>query len=569
MITRRKLLKLTLASLVIPALRSTKTRAAFLSPSPRLKAALVASAQPCPTLVLDGAQIEISHPWEQIPGLLAGVRTIRPQAVGYPGHHLADYWDWQTGWVDTPRLQYALGVPGDIIKLMTNPLCVNLDDLSMVCAETGAPAFFTANLLSRNPRLSSPGSADPLADAAAGKAFLLDGLRACAARGVTPRWLALGDSLAGEQPWQNSPAETVFRGDPVSGFTEYPQVALNWAAAARQYDPGLAVAAFAVGNIQTAEPAVTQWNRRLVQQLAGQAHIRALAFSLRFQGGMGISTGTNSAWGSSTQQKQQYALLKDPQALRALFSKPTTALQDWLNQPVGDGRAMRESGLRFWLNALYMVDPIGTLRFTWAHGLLLANALRSMLGEPAIDLVVMHNTSDPYHAAFFQQNPFLPLKLDASDGVDKPLLETCVQSGAHTALGQVFGLFLAAQSGAATAQPLAIAGDPLVWGRVFLDRNARPRSVLLGNLTETGQVIDLSTVWASAGGVMGGQVYQAAPCEYILRTSAQAGMPFALQVNGAEVGDNGVLSLPPYSLALLSGLRSQNPVFLPLIQKYN
>ena len=286
---------------------------------------------------------------------------------------------------------------------------------------------------------------------------------------------------------------------------------------------------------------------------------------------MGIKTGAGSGWGDAAQQKQQYALLREPDALRELFLQPPAALQTWLGQSLGDGRALRESGLRFWLSAFHLNDPIGALRYTWAHGLLLANALQSALREPLIDLAVLHNTADLYHAAFFSSlQPFAQLLLDDADGIDGTLLRSSARPGERTALGQVFALFLAASSGASSAQPLALEphSDPLAWGWVFYGSSGRPRSVLLGNLSEAGVSVDLSAVWTAAGGIMEGQVCRAAPGEFITRASSQPGVPFALEVSIADTQASG-LYLPPYSLALLSGLPMQNPVYLPMIQKYN
>ena len=492
--------------------------------------------------------------------------------MAYPGYRLADYWDWQAGWVDTARLQGVYWLPKHVTYLMQHSGCVDLDTLRTACAAAETQALFTANLLSRSPRLTGPGSGDPLADAAAGKTFLLDGLRACAARGIAARWLVLGDALAGEQPWPRSPSSVVFHGDSLSGATEYPRVALNWAAAARQYNPNLAVAAFAVSGVHTADPCVAQWNSRLAAQLAGQTDVHALAFSLPIPGGMGISSAAQSGWLGQTEQRQQYQLLQDPEALHALFSVPPARLRDWLDQPLVDGRRLRQSGLRFWINALRVEDPVGALRYTWAHGLLLASALNAALSEPLIDLAVLHNIADVFHATFFTTlNPFGQLQLTLEDGLDQDLLKASIRAGAKTAAGQVFALFFAALRGTASAQPLALDphSSPLVWGWAFAPSGGRTRSVLLGNLTETPVALDLSTVWSAAGGVLDGQVYQAAPREFITRESSTPGTPFALTVRRADTDRDRAFTLPPYALALLAGRRVENPVYLPVIQKYN
>ena len=549
MTSRRRLLLQALASLTLPIgypfLSRAKSSCAIEINPPAQAAPGNSAARPCPTLVLDTAMKDFPDPpWASQLKLRAAAAAAKPAALRYPGSDLGDYWDWNSGWIDPACQNVPSSLPAQILTLLPLGYCHDLADLRLVQQPAAADLFYNANLLTK----ATPD--------------LLNALRACAAQHMPVKWVSLGDDLAGSRAWLDSlPAHIFQPWDESSGATPYPATAAKWAADLHAYDPDLRVAAFATGiqsdgMLHDNHPCVVTWNTRLVENLKEEAHIHALAFAVKLPGGMGLCPEGTDGNGSQADQQAQYALLHQPPALRALFNWPATALQAWLDQPTGASGSMRQQRFQFWVQSLRVVDPLGALRYTWAHGLLLASALNALYKAAKIELVVLHNAANIDHSAFFSNLPvFAHLKLSIADGLDEVQFINSFSSGERTAAGWVFASFTWAQAGAATATALDLAQtDSLVFGWVFQNAGKTQARLLLANLTETPCVVNLARLPVSGLGGASGETLSARPETFILRSSLDADQPFALHHSPAVPTADGTLNLPAYSLTLLTNL---------------
>lgn len=265
------------------------------------------------------------------PYFIAGVASLSPGNIRYPGGTVASYWDWRTSTI-------ATSADAILRANFRNPM--PLAEYALNIQETGAEAVLVVNMLTST-------LAEQLAF-----------LREARDLGIAVRRVELGN-------------EYFFPGRANDYITKFPtaedyaRAVTVWTNAIRAEFPGVSVAA--VGTSVTPADSVGErrrtWNDRMLRA-------------------------TNAPDAYTVHHYVKVNETTRHADLPALARRDLDGLRD-------EFALFERAGKRVWLTEFNFEDPIGAAvqGGTWSHAMLVATLVSGFLAEPAIELIDLHNLS--------------------------------------------------------------------------------------------------------------------------------------------------------------------------------
>lgn len=409
--------------------------------------------------------VAVHAPWRDL-RLLDVLKQMQPGNLRYPGGTVANYWNWSDGAVDRRFRPSDLGVSKGLLRQAAGNGGYTLENLAIAVSATGAVPVFVANML--------------LYDVEEQIAHL----RRARSLGLPIRFVELGN-------------EFYFgRGAHPAVFEKYPTVEAygaavrRWSRRIKAEFPGVKVSAVATGPMRDNRKSERrlEWDRRLFSQIDG---VDAISVHLYASAGLDEPDAGNSAsvWGTPEQQRAQAARLRTAEGVQELIGRTTAFVVEKLR----DDHYPR--GLELWITEFNVIERVGALRGSWAHGLAVAAFVDAFLRHPSVALACYHN--------FFAQAMFTAVWKPSNEFRQSVLdVDAAPQPYAANGAGVVMSFLLSALRGVTAASPILVspyfasdrrATSPSLLGgvRAWLLTKAGEERTMLLNLT--GQPVQCVT----------------------------------------------------------------------------
>ena len=465
----------------------------------------IASAAPgAPTAALSGVSRPVaawtlglngenaSGPVYSTAGFASSLVSYRPGTLRYPGGTTANFWDWRQGWYQ-PNGRWP-GQPG---KQVDNTLAT----FASIVRSTGATPVFDVNVVTWQGRIATNG------DVPAMIADTLALLRAARDLGIPVVRVELGNEL--------------YLSGPSQGTTQYQQrfpTPAGYAAVAERYTAAIA-AEFPSAKIAAAA-AITDYVNGLSARRAN------------WNTGLLPNLHTTPAVTLHLNVRVHDANLSPANVLGTMVRQIRALTANQLPQ-------LRQYGLDVWVTEFNMADetPGAVFAGTWLHGIAVGTLALSLVSQPGVGQLALHNVTGPARAAAVFRD-------DRAFGGNGP----ATTPYALSASGTVLGFVQDALRGANAAQALTFANaPPLGWQDapglmgVRASGGLQPTTVLL-NLTGQATSVDVSGV------VAGTFTYRRA---WTSTSTKRVTGPGDVMRDGGT--GSGSVALPPYAVALLTG----------------
>mgnify|MGYP002777717255 CR=1 FL=1 len=367
-----------------------------------------------------------NQPWDN-PALRAGFRKTGATNLRYPAGTLANYWDWDRGWL-APDVPDSLMIPWVVTQgLNRSPDRYPLDNFAKAIRETGAEPIYVLNLLTRDLDHS------------------LRGLRRAKALGLPVRLIELGNEL-----YFNLKLESAVFPTPEA----YGQTCEQWILAIKKEFPEARCAV--LGTELARNERQRDWTARV---LAQAPHADAVIFHVYTPFGLdgqrervGNNAGQEglTAGGPlrSTLEKQtaELALLADPAAYARMLATAREAASRYRRMNV-------PQQLPVWATEFNVRADSSALRGTWANALFIAQFYDEFLAGGQVALSCFHNIQGAQFGAFYNtRQAFNHLK--TSRIINEP--------GVLSAGGQMTRWFADATRGRTKATALRFENAPLL-----------------------------------------------------------------------------------------------------------
>ena len=414
--------------------------AAFTIPSAPAEAAspaapLIATLGEARPLAADwlGVNANLSYegePWSDA-GLLDAFQELGARNLRYPGGGIANYWDWEIGWVEQ-EMDEGLMI-GWMRGMQASPHRYTLDNLAIAYDTTGATVVFVLNLITSD--LDEQ----------------LDALHRAEALGIPIERVELGNEF-----YIDDFEPLVIEKYPTS--VEYAEDANRWAAAIKADFPKAQVAV--IGHASDSSRGGSRsrgWNQGMLPLLSSDIDAVTIhtyanaAVGPRPQGG---------TWADGETQQRQYELLQTRAGAARMIGEPFVSWQklqrfSFLPDELGpDNLGNGKTERTIWLTEFNLFDRVGPARHSWAHGLYVAGFLHNFLRDERIEIVSYHNLIQTLFGAVVVYDYF--------DGLDLADAEPVAEPYSLTASGHALSLFARASREANSAAPLIFSPLPLI-----------------------------------------------------------------------------------------------------------
>lgn len=466
-----------------------------------------------------GANAEITRgPSYEEADFLEAIAKVAPSRLRYPGGTIANYWDWETGW-----LIPGTDPPYGLDKAKPNPR--KLEDLRHALEAAHSQPVFVLNLMT-----STLDHQLAMLEHAEGMGLPIDRIE-------------LGNEFYLDRTHYVELFPTA---------EDYAEVANRWIAAIKQRFPEAQVAAVGAYVRSGDEYRRKTWNERVLAKLQG-----ADALVLHIYHGAGLGTEVNKlleAQGLVDSRQKGNGMVSDlpvqrlqRQAMETPGGMATVLGTPWTGLKTIKDLASVPDGMKVWITEFNLFDRTGPLQNTWAHGLFLAGYISGLLQHPEISLATVHNlTGNTAFALIFREENSFAKHLDGPPNQRLTL----------TALGEAYRPLSLAMRGHEKAQRIAFSPCPMVkmkdnaeygadtypalQGWVFTG-GGEPAVAFVLNLSETPRTIDPSTLGL---GVATFSHVWANPLNYVTG-------PGDMERDQGPLGET--LTLQAYSITLLSG----------------
>jgi hypothetical protein len=355
----------------------------------------------------------ITGPDWSIPAFINAIASLVPGALRYPGGEVANYWDWQTGWI-LPHT-YKPNLP-------PNPY--TLTDLKTAVTATGATPIYVLNMLTSD--LENQ----------------ITMLRAAQNLGLPVSLIELGSAFYLDGPEQAYAAKFPTGAD-------YVKEANRWAAALKTLFPEVQVAAIGLPDTVSSGRA-SGWNDALFKTAIGVDAV-ALRHFANINTVLNIKT-LPSKGGDESRQN----LADEATALAAKNAVTDVLIQSFENVS-NMMRLMdyRPSPMGIWLTEFGMDSTIYAAHGLWLHGLFGAALVMQYLELVPISVACLYNVAgDALNGAILTESQPFKRQYDL----------TPVATYTLSALGMAFQMLGQAMHGAIDARHMQFQPSPTIVG---------------------------------------------------------------------------------------------------------
>ena len=423
----------------------------------------------------------------------------------YPGGGIANYWDWNIGWIDQDlkedqMLWWMMGLQASEDRF-------TLEDLADLYAETGVPPIFVLNMITRD--LENQ----------------LERLQHAQSLGIPIEKIELGNELYLDIEKQ------VLELYPT--VEDYAEDANWWAAAISQEFPEAEIAVVGASYPHAPRGRASGWNKKMFSLLSED--ITAVTEHIYTDSALGPKLNTDGdAWAEDIFQEAQYQELQTPDGVEKMLAQP---FQAWFNMN-RFGHLAEDRDI--WITEFNMFDWTGPTRGTWANGLFVAGFIHNLLDDDRVTLATYHSFGGgPLFITYFPDENFW-------DGLT--VADVDIEPHALTASGVVLSLFSEAMDGMETAVRLTFDPNPEItlpltepypslWGWQFA--NEESDRFLLVNYAAEPVDLGLDTLGATKRPF---SQHTAPPADYIVGLAS-------LTTQSGTTGET--LVLAPYSITII------------------
>lgn len=315
------------------------------------------------------------QPWDN-PALQAGFRKTGATNLRYPAGTLANYWDWDRGWL-APDVPDSLMIPWVVAQnLHRSEQRYPLDNFAKAIRQSGAEPIYVLNLLTRDLDHS------------------LRGLRRARALGLPVRLIELGNEL-----YFNLKLESARFPSPEA----YGQTCERWILAIKAEFPDAQCAV--LGTELARSDRQRDWTARV---LAQAPHADAVIFHVYTPFGLdgrrertdnnagqeGLTAGSPPPRSLPERQTAELALLTDPAAYARMLATAREAAARYQRMKV-------PARLPVWATEFNVRADSSALRGTWANALFIAQFYDEFLAGGQVALSCFHNVQGAQFGAFY------------------------------------------------------------------------------------------------------------------------------------------------------------------------
>ncbi|GAA4468863.1 hypothetical protein GCM10023189_54910 [Nibrella saemangeumensis] len=447
-------------------------------------------------------------PWNN-PALVNGLKKTGAGTIRYPAGTIANYWDWDIGWID-PAVPDSLMIRWVVQQgLNRSHDRYPLENLAKALRETGVTPVFVLNMLSKDLDHS------------------LRGLRKAKALGLPVRFVELGNELYFNLPYESRVFPTP---------EAYGQTCRNWIEAIKREFPGVQCAV--LGTELARNDRQRDWTRRVLAQVP---NADAVIFHVYTPFGLdGIAErANNNAGQEGVTNGPNRQPLADRQQTELTLLNDAGAYARMINTAFGAARRLRgmntPADKEIWATEFNVRADSSAVRGTWANTLFVTAFYLSFLESRQVTLTHYHNIQGNTFGALYNDNR-------AFGHVVHTKLSN--RRGALSAGGMALSVFAEQTQGANSARPLTFGNGltlqptggsafPALQGWLFNTGKG-----LIVNFSGQPQTIDVS-------GQEGLSTY---------RQLAGGLSQYVQDVDGLDLTTGSIsktLRLPPYSITLL------------------
>lgn len=442
-----------------------------------------------------GSEAATANPWTN-PSFQHAVNFLKPGALRFPGGTVANYWDWQTGWV----FPNEDGTPFGLGK--QTPQSNTLENFQQTISSSQATPIFVPNLLTSN--LDKE----------------INMLKSAQNLGLPIKYIELGNEFYLPEP------------DNIAKFptgADYGSEANRWITRLHQEFPNIKIAVATYLQFQDG----TQF-----QDNRSKSWSTDLLTTLQGADALTIHSYYTSEIGNKTDLENS--------DVEKILGTPFNKYRQLINA------AINPSPINIWITEYNMIDPNAPVNGTWTHGL--AELTRTLLyfQTPKVALITNQALvgSYTYNAIFNDEHGFA--ESWAAKKPSKPLPSTTTPYS-PTDLGWTFSLLGNATFGMNSTQKLTFSENPLLTGgadnsqypsligRRF--QNGNSHSAIITNLSPESRTLNISSLSTTYHITL-----SADPLSYINGSRLIVGSKGQIE--------NNTLHLPPYSASLLTNDQS-------------
>ncbi len=382
-------------------------------------------------LGVNGNLAAFDRPWDD-PRLLAAYGELGARHLRYPAGMLANYWDWDTGWIDA-------AVPDSLMigwvvsqGLPTAPRRYPLENLAKLTAATGSVPILVLNMLSKDLEHS------------------LRNLRRADSLGIPVQYVELGNEFYFDLPFFTLRYPTP---------EDYGRTCQRWIQAIKAEFPAARCAV--VGNYLDRHPRQIGWTRRVLTHcpaadavtyhvytpsgLDGRMVRRDPTPGREGQGNPYTATRGGPRDLRGRQAWERELLRRDPAALANLLTTARAGAAGWrkLDAPAGTD---------IWATEFNMRDDSSVVLGSWAQVMLLSVYYGEYATSP-VSVTTIHNITGALFGTIYTepgQTGYL---------LDRPV---AVKPYALTAAGLATALFARSSYGAASVRQVHYPEAPLL-----------------------------------------------------------------------------------------------------------
>ncbi|MEL6191125.1 MAG: hypothetical protein AAFR66_03710 [Bacteroidota bacterium] len=327
---------------------------------------------------VNGNLTQFDSPWEN-QALMAAFKKLGVGNLRYPAGTLGNTWDWEKGWLDSEVADEDL-IPWVVEQnLKESPKRYTLENLALVCRETGTKPVFMLNMLTRDLNHS------------------ITALKKAESLGMPIEYIELGNEL-----YFNLSLEMRMYPTP----EDLGKTSEEWQRKLKIVFPDARIAV--IGTTINRKPRHANWNQRLLGEAPSSMAVTKHMYSpLGIRGEKEKAEITAGQEGLSGEEKKKSTQLyqKEELALLGKEAHYTNMLTTAAHKAEEFTQMGLPDSLDIWITEFNLRADKSAIRGTWANSLVLSVFYETFFRHKQVKLCNVHNITGSKFAVIYDVNP--------------------------------------------------------------------------------------------------------------------------------------------------------------------
>ena len=327
---------------------------------------------------VNGNLTQFDAPWEK-QELMAAYRKLGVSNLRYPAGTLGNTWDWEKGWLDSEVADEDL-IPWVVEQnVKGSPKRYTLENLALVCRETGTKPVFMLNMLTRDLE------------------HAITALKKAESLGMPIEYIELGNEL-----YFNLPLEMRMYPTP----EDLGRTSEKWQLKLKEVFPNARIAV--IGTTINRKPRHTNWNQRLLGEAPSSTAVTKHMYSplgvrgekekVEITAGQEGLSGEEKKQATQLYQKKELALVENEAHYANMLTTAAHKAEEFTLMGLPDS-------MDIWITEFNLRADKSAIRGTWANSLVLSVFYETFFRHRQVKLCNIHNITGSKFALIYDVNP--------------------------------------------------------------------------------------------------------------------------------------------------------------------